>query len=49
MSALSTIAGISRPGEDPFEIRRYAVNGRSSYPELETRISGLLEFLKGRS
>ncbi len=49
VSALSTIAGISRPGEDPFEIRRYAVNGRSSYPELETRISGLLEFLKGRS
>ena len=38
----STIAGISRPGGDPFEIRRYAVNGRCTYPELQTRISGLL-------
>lgn len=48
VSGFSTIAGISRPGDDPFEVRRFAVNGRATCRELETRISGLLEFLKGR-
>lgn len=48
VSGFSTIAGISSPGDDPFEIRRYAVNGRATSHELETRISGLVEFLKGK-
>jgi peptidoglycan/xylan/chitin deacetylase (PgdA/CDA1 family) len=46
-AALSTLPGISNPGDDLYEVRRYAVNGHLSFRELETRISGMIEFLKG--
>ncbi len=47
VAALSGLPGISNPGDDLYEVRRYAVNGHLSFRELETRISGMIEFLKG--
>jgi peptidoglycan/xylan/chitin deacetylase (PgdA/CDA1 family) len=44
----SAIGGISRPGDDLFEIRRFPVNGQWSFAEFETRISGIVEFLRGQ-
>lgn len=47
IAALATLGGISRPGDDLFAICRYPMDSRFSFAELETRISGMVEVLKG--
>jgi len=48
-AAFTTMHGLYAPGDDPFEIRRIAVDGRWTYSELETRASGVLKILHLRS
>jgi peptidoglycan/xylan/chitin deacetylase (PgdA/CDA1 family) len=42
-ASFSTIHGLYRPGDDPFEIRRVGLDNRWSYEEFETRASGILK------
>ena len=46
-AAFTGIRGLNRPGLDLFEIKRLLVDGRWSYEEFDTRVSGLLEAIRG--
>ncbi|MGD8629027.1 MAG: polysaccharide deacetylase family protein, partial [bacterium] len=46
-AAFTAIRGPNRPGLDLFEIKRLPVDCRWSYEEFDTRVSGLLEAMRG--
>ena len=45
VAAFTSIHGVYKPGDSPFEIKRISVDNRWSYEEFETRCSGLLKVL----
>jgi hypothetical protein len=46
-AAFTAMPGLNRPGTDLFEIKRLPVDCRWSYEEFDTRVSGLLETMRG--
>ena len=46
-AAFTGIKGLNRPGLDLFEIKRLLVDGRWSLEEFDTRVSGLIEAMRG--
>jgi len=46
-AAFTAIPGLNQPGLDLFEIKRVPIHCRWSYEEIDTRISGLLEAIRG--
>lgn len=45
-AAFTTVHGLDRPQDDPFEIRRISLDNKWTYAEFETRASGILKTLR---
>jgi peptidoglycan/xylan/chitin deacetylase (PgdA/CDA1 family) len=46
-TAMTSVYGLVRPGDSPFEIRRIVFDNRWPYEVFETRVSGILSALRG--
>jgi hypothetical protein len=46
-SAMTSVYGLVRPGDSPYEMKRIVFDNRWPYEVFETRVSGLLGAFKG--